>query len=102
MLMVLVEWCGFGVLPSTAIAFSAGALLVYALAVRLAFSKHQLTNRRAELVLFVLVGCGGLLVTLAVMWLGVEWLRLDYRLCKIAAAGCSFFFNYAARKALLF
>ncbi len=101
-LVFLVDVAGISVLTAAALSFTAGALVVHALAVRIAFCRHKLKSRRVELVLFVAVGCGGLLVTLAVMAIGTQWLLLDYRLCKGAAAGGSFLFNYAARKALLF
>lgn len=102
LLVWLVDVLGVAVLPAAALSFTAGALLVYALAVRIAFHRHKVRDGRIELVVFVAVGCGGLLVTLGVMAAGTQWLDLDYRLCKLAAAGGSFLFNFAVRKALLF
>lgn len=102
LLVLLVDGLGLAVLPATALSFTAGALLVYALAVRIAFRHHKVRDRRIELIAFVAVGCGGLLVTLGVMAAGTQWMNLDYRLCKLAAAGGSFLFNFSVRKVLLF
>jgi putative flippase GtrA len=91
-----------GHLTAATLAFMAGAVAVYLVSVHFAFEHRRVHDARVEFLLFALLGLAGLCVTLFVMWVGVDVLKVDYRVSKGAAAGFSFLANYAARKILLF
>jgi putative flippase GtrA len=102
LLVVLVQWLALPPLFAATLSFLAGSFAVYAVSVRFAFEHRRVRNSRFEFVVFALLGLGGLCVTLLVMWVGVDLLKIDYRLAKAAAAGASFVTNFAARKIILF
>lgn len=101
-LIGLTELAGLHYLASAAIAFTTGALVAYTLSVAFVFRERRLEDRRSELVLFVLLGLGGLALNEAVLWGSVHWLGLGYAIAKAPAAVASFSFNFIARRALLF
>jgi putative flippase GtrA len=101
-LVVLVQWFGMAYLPAATLAFLAGSLAVYLVSVQFAFEYRRVRDVRYEFLMFALLGLAGLAVTLLVMWVAVDLLKVDYRFGKAGAAGASFLTNYAVRKILLF
>lgn len=83
--------------------FCAGVLTAYWLSVRWVFAARRLGHApRSEFALFAAIGIVGLGVTQAVLWVGIEAFHLQPELVKLVAAGATFLFNFAIRKALLF
>jgi putative flippase GtrA len=88
---------------AAAIGFAAGLLVAYILSVRFVFAKRKLHQAPfAELLIFSLVGLGGLGVTQIVLWIGIERLQMNPELSKLCAAGFTFIFNFIVRKLMLF
>jgi putative flippase GtrA len=102
MLILLTELAGVHYLLSAGLAFCAGLLVNYALSIAWVFSSRMLRDRRAEFVIFALVGIAGLGLTELILLTGTEGLGLDYRLSKIVAVGVVLIWNFGARKFLLF
>jgi putative flippase GtrA len=94
----------FGVyyLAANVVSVSVGLIANYALSVRFVFATHRLKSRNAEFAGFVAIGLAGLLVNEAGVALFVGGLGFSRVLGKLAAAGVSFVFNFAARRFLLF
>lgn len=92
-----------GLAESATAGFAVGALVAYLLSIRWVFRARTMAHAPAvEFLTFVGIGIAGLGVTQLVLWLGVTELGLLPEAVKLAAAGVTFVFNYAVRKALLF
>ena len=79
-----------------------GLTVNYVLSIRLVFHERRLTSRGAEFVGFVAIGVAGLAVNEGFLIALVSGVGLPPVIGKIAAAGPSFLFNFAVRRALLF
>jgi putative flippase GtrA len=101
-LWVLVRFYAWGYLAAASTSFLAGAVVAYALSLKLAFKQHRLRNQRVEFVSFVAIGTAGLAINAAVISLAVRYLGLHYLLAKCVAAGFTFMCNFIARRQLLF
>lgn len=88
---------------SATVGFVLGATVVYVLSVCWVFPKRRLARSPViEFLVFVGIGIAGLGVTQLVLWLGVNRLGLVAEAVKLAAAACTFVFNFLVRKFLLF
>ncbi len=101
-LWALVHFLRVGYLVAATISFLAGAVVAYELAIKLAFKHHRLQDRRAELAAFVIIGCVGLAINAAVIFVAVDFFGLHYLLAKCVAAGFTFSCNFIARRQILF
>ncbi len=102
LLVALTELAGMHYLIAAVWGFLGGLVTNYALSIRWVFSNRVLRDRRAEFIVFALVGIAGLLVTELVLWTGTELLLLDYRISKLLAVILVLGWNFGLRKALLF
>ncbi len=75
--------------------FLAGRLLIFAAGSR---EKAQAKELFSVLAIAVI----GLGLTELLLYLGVDWLRLDYRVAKAVAAVLVLFWNYAARRIFVY
>jgi putative flippase GtrA len=82
--------------------FIIATLLNYVLSVRFVFVSGHRFTRRWEVALVFLVSAMGLAVNSGVLWFGVEVMRFGLLLSKLAATGVVFFWNYFARRVLIF
>jgi putative flippase GtrA len=98
----LVQLAGVHYLAANIVSVSVGLVVNYGLSVAFVFKERRLQSRQAEFLGFVLIGLAGLVVNEALIWLFVEQVRLAPLPGKLAAAGGSFVFNFAVRRALLF
>jgi putative flippase GtrA len=87
---------------AAAVGFGVGLIVNYWLSITWVFHGRVLTDRRAEFVLFSVIGITGLGLTEVIMWCGTEVAYLDYRISKLIAVALVLFWNFAARKFLLF
>jgi len=101
-LVALTDMVGLNYLAAAAIAFTVGLTTNYSLSVRWVFASRSLESRTAEFTIFTIVGVMGLGLTEVILFAGTDLAGLDYRLSKMVAVGFVFFWNFAARKALLF
>jgi putative flippase GtrA len=102
LLAVLTESAGLHYLVSAAVSFLAGTTVSYALSILWVFEKRRFGTPALEYLLFVLVGVVGLALNETLLWLLTEPVGLHYLLSKIIAAALIFFWNFAARKRILF
>jgi putative flippase GtrA len=101
-LWVLVNFLSFGYLTAATISFLAGAVLAYALSIKMIFTHHRLQNQAAEFGWFVIIGSAGLAINTAVIFVMVSYVGIHYLFAKGIAASFSFSCNYIARRQMLF
>lgn len=101
-LTLLVSIAHLTYIVAATISFVAGGLFLYVVTVRYVFGFRRISNRAVELPMFMALGLAGLAINTAVIYVLVEGFRLHYLLAKCAAAGCTFFANFALRKTLMF
>ena len=86
----------------TAIAFAAGLLVTYLFSIHWVFDNRSMDNRAAEITVFALIGITGLGLTELLMWLFADKAGLHYLIAKIVTTVLVFFWNFAAKKIILF
>jgi len=88
-------------LLSAAFSFILGTTVSYVLSIRFIFETRS-ASAPVEYGLFVLVGAVGLGLNELLLWLLTDRAGIYYLLSKIVAASLVFFWNFGARKLLLF
>ena len=101
-LWILTEVFGVHYLLSAAISFILGLTTNYLLSTLWVFSDSRLENRWAEFAVFALIGVVGLGLNELIMWTGTDVMHLHYMLSKIISTAIVFFWNFFARKFILF
>lgn len=89
-------------LISALIGFLAGLITNYLLSVSWAFQARTVTDQRKEFLLFCLVGIIGLILNQLLLWTLTDLAHLHYLTSKVISVVLVFFWNYGARKTLLF
>jgi putative flippase GtrA len=82
--------------------FGGGLAVAYLISVRWAFTTRRFGDARIEFAVFALIGVLGLLLTESLLWLQIDVLAIGPLPAKLAASCGVFFFNFGARKLLLF
>ncbi|MEX7642402.1 GtrA family protein [Stenotrophomonas maltophilia] len=98
----LLSWWIGGWYFAAAGGFLVGSVVAYVISVRWVFVRRAVSSASAELAIFVLIGCFGLLVVQGVMWVCIEWLGMPGSIARLVAVGFSFTSNFALRKLILF
>ncbi|HEY4210553.1 MAG TPA: GtrA family protein [Steroidobacteraceae bacterium] len=101
-LALLVSVAQLPYIGAATISFVAGGAFLYAITTRYVFGFRRIANRAVEMPVFMALGLLGLAINTAVIYALVETFQLHYLLAKCAAAGCTFFANFALRKTLMF
>ena len=101
-LAFLTEVAGLHYLVSAAFSFALGTTMSYTLSVHFIFDIRRFASRTLEYGLFVLVGAVGLGLNEVLLWALTDKLGIYYLISKIIAAALVFFWNFGARKFLLF
>ena len=101
-LALLTEKGGLHYLLSAGISFLLGTTVSWLLSILWVFTSRRFRSRMLELALFVLVGVVGLGLNEALLWALTELVGIYYLASKVIAASLIFFWNFAARRYLLF
>lgn len=101
-LFILTDYCGVKYLISAAIAFLLGLLINYLISILWVFNKGTVTNRWVEFLIFAFIGLIGLGLNEAIMYIGSDMLGLHYMISKLCSTGIVFFWNFFARKIILY
>jgi len=101
-LFFLTEIVKIHYLISAAIAFILGLLTNYALSILWVFPKRSLANRRVEFFIFSVIGLVGLGLNEVIIWFFTESVHFHYLISKIFSTVVVFFWNFIARKKILF
>lgn len=104
-MFILPNWNGLGVLIATAIGFITGLVFNYILSLYFVFtSEAQQKKGRTvkDFIIFAVIGIIGLILTELGMHLGANVLKFNFMLVKIVVAAIVLFWNYIARKVIIF
>jgi len=101
-LFLITELFGVYYLASATIAFTVGLLTNYILSVVWVFPSRRTQNVAIEFALFALVGVVGLGLNDLILWTLTDYGGLHYLQSKLAATAVVLFWNFVARKLLLF
>ncbi len=89
-------------LISNVFGFIFGLASNYALSVKWVFANRKMEDRRKEFIAFSVIGVIGLLLNQLVMWSLTDLAALYYLYSKIVATGIVFFWNFFARRYIVF
>lgn len=89
-------------LISAAIAFVIGLIVNYCLSTLWVFSQHSQKNKWVEFTLFTIIGMIGLGLNELIIFTGTDICGLHYMLSKLISTMIVFFWNFFARKYVLF
>ncbi len=101
-LFILKETFHIYYLIAAGIAFALGWLINYAISVVWVFPQKKFQNKTVEFLLFGAIGLVGLGLNEIFMFLLTDKVALHYLVSKIIATGGIYFWNFFARKFLLF
>lgn len=101
-LFVLVHYLSWWYVAAASASFLVGLLVGYVLSVTLVFKYRRIQDPRIEFAGFAGIGVVGVAINAAAMAFGVSILGVHYLVAKCGAAGCTFFWNFLARRQLLF
>jgi putative flippase GtrA len=101
-LIFLTEVFKIHYLISAALAFILGLLTNYVLSIFWVFSKRTLTNKQVEFLIFSIIGLIGLGINEGIIWFFTESVHFHYLISKIFSTVVIFFWNFFARKKILF
>lgn len=87
--------------PATVLGFCAGLSTNYLLCISWVWRGTSATSLR-DFINFALIGIGGLLLTLLLMWLAVDLARLRPELAKPFIAGIVLVWNFGLRRLFVF
>ena len=102
LLAFVVEVLGVNYLIAASISFTAGTTVTYILSIKWIFATRSVRDKKLEYLLFTGVGVIGVILNGVLLWAFTELAGLHYLLSKIAAAAIVFFWNFLARRTLLF
>ncbi|MCX6252920.1 MAG: GtrA family protein [Bacteroidia bacterium] len=101
-LFFLTEFFHINYLVSAGIAFIFGLTINYFLSVKWVFSSRAMENRWWEFLLFTLIGLVGLVLNEFFLWILTDIMLIYYLLSKIITTIIVYFWNFFARKVILF
>ena len=101
-LFILTDFFGIYYLISAAMAFILGLIANYFLSIGWVFNKRKLKKRHIEFGIFALIGIVGLGLNEIFIWFFTQDLQIYYLISKIFAAVIILFWNFFARKFVLF
>ena len=102
MLIVFKEVLGIHYLVAAAMSFGIGVVVNYTLSVRWVFANRKFSNRHAEFIIFLAICATGLGLNLVIIAGLVQIHGIDYRFAKIVSTIVVFFWNFIARKKILY
>lgn len=101
-LWLLTEKAGLPYLWSAAIAFILGLACNYILSTRWVFGESRIKNAWGEFIAFAIIGVIGLGLNELIMYGCTDGLGFHYMLSKIVSTAIVFFWNFLARRFLVF
>lgn len=101
-LWLLTEMAGVPYLWSAAIAFILGLTCNYILSTRWVFGESRIRNAWGEFAAFALIGVVGLCLNELIMYACTDGLGIHYMFSKIVSTGIVFFWNFLARRFIVF
>ena len=100
-LWILKEYCDFGYLMASFIAFTVALIYNYILSMRYVFKGRRDMSKRRQFLVFLLLSVVGLIINQYVMQSFVESFHWHYMLAKIVASNVVTAWNFCSRKLFL-
>ena len=101
-LFVLTHYAGVPYLWSAAIAFILGLVTNYLISISWVFQHSGKMNVWQEFTVFAIIGVIGLGLNELIMYVGTDMMHLHYMISKLISTAIVFFWNFFARKFMLF
>ena len=101
-LFVLTHYAGVLYLWSAAIAFILGLVTNYLISISWVFQHSGKMRVWQEFVCFAIIGVIGLGLNELIMYVGTDMMHLHYMISKLISTAIVFFWNFFARKFMLF
>ncbi len=101
-LFCLTQYAGVPYLWSAAIAFILGLIVNYLISIRWVFQHSEKMQIWQEFLLFAFIGVVGLGLNELIMYAGTDLVKLHYMISKLISTAIVFFWNFFARKFILF
>lgn len=101
LMVALTELAGIDYLASATVSFIVSVTFNYFASMRYVFTHKEGMSRRREFIIFVALSVAGLALNDACMWLGTDFLGVDYRITKIGATAIVMVWNFVTRKKFL-
>ena len=101
-LFVLTHYAGVPYLWSAAIAFILGLVTNYLISISWVFQHSGKMRVWQEFVCFAIIGVIGLGLNELIMYVGTDIMHLHYMISKLISTAIVFFWNFFARKFILF
>lgn len=101
--LFLLEKTGLNYLLCAAIGFGVGLVMNFSLSKKFIFTKKsRVTDSKAEFLVYMLIGIGGLIITEILMYVFTDKLGLYFMISKILVTALTLVWNYSARKIILY
>ena len=101
-LLMGLSWLGVHYLLAATLGFLFGVTVVYIGSIVWVFPKRTITDRKKEIITFLLIGVAGLILTDTLLYILVAKIDLTLLIAKGVTTILVFLFNFTARKFLLF
>ena len=101
-LVLLTQYAHIHYLIAATVGFLFGLCLNYLLSIRWVFPNRSMESSQKEFTVFILVGIVGLVMNNFFLWLFTDLLSVYYIYSKFMALVFVYFWNFSARKFLLF
>ena len=101
-LYLLTQFVGLYYLISAALAFLLGLVTNYCLSRLWVFDRRTMENAALEFLVFAVIGVVGLGSNEVIIWFVREKMHFHYMVGKMVSSGIVLFWNFGARKFLLF
>ena len=101
-LVLLVEVAGLHYIISASIGFIIGTTITYLLSIFWIFPRRTMKRKAIEYWVFIAVGVIGVLLNDGLLWLFTDVISIYNMISRILSASVVFFWNFLARKRLLF
>jgi putative flippase GtrA len=101
-LFLLTHYAGVPYLWSAAIAFILGLVTNYLLSISWVFRRNENLRPWVEFLFFAIIGVIGLVMNELIMYAGTDLLHMHYMVSKLISTAIVFFWNFFARKFLVF
>lgn len=101
-LFLLTNYAGVQYLWSAAIAFVLGLVANYLLSISWVFQRNDNMSRWQEFLFFAIIGVVGLVFNELIMYACTDLLQMHYMVSKLISTAIVFFWNFFARKYMVF
>lgn len=101
-MILLREVAGLNYLLAAAISFLLGLTVNYLISISWVFNTGRHVNPKVEFIAFTLIGVIGLGLNELIMYISTDCLSIHYMLSKLISTALVFFWNFLARKVMLF